>query len=349
MKNLLITSSFSAIGKTVFSLALAIRLKKEGYKVGYFKPISDTREDSDAIKAKELLQMPEDIKMINPAIISEYDYDMSEKQTDKMKTRILEAYNNLKANYDFLIIENCKSLNYLALLKLSSRELAQILDAEVLFLVSGKSGEDIDEFLLGISYFNDCDISPVGGILTLVPMEIIEQFKSVICPRLETHGVKVFGIIPDKSQLTAPTVEEIASVLNARFLAGEDYGSKLVEDFLVGAMEPTAALKYFRKSIRKAVITGGDRPALALAAMETDTSCIILTGGIYPPASVLAKAEETKIPVLLAGGNTYEVVRKITVKPVKGILQPDQQDKLSEWDKIMDEINYKPILERLKE
>ena len=51
-KNLFITSINPGVGKTTFTLALALRLQKDGLKIGYFKPITDKTVDTDARDAK---------------------------------------------------------------------------------------------------------------------------------------------------------------------------------------------------------------------------------------------------------------------------------------------------------
>lgn len=74
----------------------------------------------------------------------------------------------------------------------------------------------------------------------------------------------------------------------------------IVERYLIGAMTPDAVLRYFRASPRKAVITGGDRPDICLAALETDTSLLLLN-----------KAQERGVPVLLVPYGTYTTVNKL--------------------------------------
>ncbi len=349
MKNLIITSAQESIGKTTFSIALALRLKKEGYNVGYFKPITSKEDDDDAAYSKTMLDMKEDLKIIEPVVISEWEYDTTDEEIEIHKKNILTAYTALKNSYDFLLIESARTMKYLSFLHLSARELAQMLDASVLLLVSGEIDENFDNILLADSYFNDINIPLIGAVLTLVSPEIIERFKTIICPILEKrHQLKIFGLIPNRQQLTAPTVAEIADFVGAKFLYGKDHSNKLVEDYQIGAMEPESALKFFRKTMHQAVITGGDRPALALAAMETNISCLILTGGIYPPATVLSRAEEKKVPLLLVAGQTYDIVKKLTVNPLRGVIHPDQKEKIAEWDKVIDNIAYTKIIEKLK-
>jgi len=347
MKNIYVTSSHERVGKSTFCLALALRLKKEGINVGYFKPISDQDEDSDSLHAKNLLKMEDDLTVINPVTISQWEYDIESKEIKSHLKKIKKSYNLLDKKYDLLIIEDCRSMGYLSSISLSSRELIKELDCEVIMLVSGLDETHLDQFVLGESFFNDVGISVYGGILTLVPLEIIERIKELAEKRLSEHGIKLMGVIPEKGDLTAPNVEELCSSIGGRVLSGSSFMDNIVEDYLVAAMEMDNALKFFRRSINKAVIVGGDRPALAIAAMETNTSAIILTGGILPPTTVLATSEDRGIPVLLVSEDTYSVVQKLTQAPVQGVLTVTQTDRIEEWDKIFNSIDYKGLIEKL--
>jgi len=84
-----------------------------------------------------------------------------------------------------------------------------------------------------------------------------------------------------------------------------------VEHLMVGAMNVEAALRYFRRKPNKAVITGGDRPDIQLAALETSTKCLILTGNLEPSPIILGRAEEIGVPVLLVREDTLTTVQNI--------------------------------------
>lgn len=348
-QSLLITSVNPGVGKTTFTFGLALKFKKKGINVGYFKPISDRSEDTDALDAKNLLGMEEDVSTICPSLITVYEYDMDEKQVEEIKEKIKKAYEVMKNKYDLVIIEMARKMGYLSYLNLSAKHIAKMLDAKVLVITEGRDVEDADRVLLAHDFFKSMDVPVIGSIFSLVPEEIKAHFRTMICPELIARfGADTFGLILAKEGIAAPTVAEIASSINARVLAGKDYMNNLVENYVVGAMEPEAALKYFRRSIRKAVVTGGDRPQLAIAAMETDTSVIILTGSIRPPASVLAKAEEKRIPILLVAGDTFSTIRALTDQPIYGKIHFDQADKIAVWDEVIEGVDYKRILKELE-
>jgi BioD-like phosphotransacetylase family protein len=79
---------------------------------------------------------------------------------------------------------------------------------------------------------------------------------------------------------------------------------------MIGAMNVSSALKHFRKQRNKAVITGGDRADIQLAALETSTRALILTGDMYPNAQIITRAEDAGVPIIVVHYDTAEAVEK---------------------------------------
>ncbi|MFX1259860.1 MAG: DRTGG domain-containing protein, partial [Promethearchaeota archaeon] len=89
-----------------------------------------------------------------------------------------------------------------------------------------------------------------------------------------------------------------------------------VETYIIAAMNVQAALKYLRSVKKAAVITGGDRTDVALAALKEDVSLLVLTGFIQPDVAVISAANEKKIPIILSPSDTYTTIRNMErVKP----------------------------------
>ena len=101
---------------------------------------------------------------------------------------------------------------------------------------------------------------------------------------------------------------EIVDALGGTVLSAEDHLDDRVETFMVGAMGQDKALRFFRRKARKAVITGGDRADVQLAALETNTSALVLTGNFPPSSIVLARAEELGVPMVLVDMDTLTAV-----------------------------------------
>ena len=82
----------------------------------------------------------------------------------------------------------------------------------------------------------------------------------------------------------------------------------MVESLTIGAMNVNSALGYFRQGQNKAVVTGGDRTDLQLAALETSTSCLILTGHMDPQPLIISRAEDVEVPILSVDLDTLSTV-----------------------------------------
>ena len=100
-------------------------------------------------------------------------------------------------------------------------------------------------------------------------------------------------------------------MLGGDIICCEDRKEEAVENFMVGAMNVEGALKYFRAQANKAVITGGDRSDIQLAALETPTKVIILTGGMYPDSSIISAAQGKNVPIMVVADDTMTVVSKM--------------------------------------
>jgi BioD-like phosphotransacetylase family protein len=98
--------------------------------------------------------------------------------------------------------------------------------------------------------------------------------------------------------------------------------------------------------LRKAVITGGDRTDIQLAALTTDVSALILTGNYYPDVRVLSRADELGVPVLLVPGDTYSTVREIAT--LTGRIKPSDNKKIQLARQIVEEhVDWQRILAAL--
>jgi BioD-like phosphotransacetylase family protein len=145
----------------------------------------------------------------------------------------------------------------------------------------------------------------------------------------------VLGALPEVRSLAALTVSELIEALDARRLTETTDLNALVENLTVGAMTAEAALHRFRESQNKAVITGGDRTDIQLAALETSTTCLILTGNLQPSPLIVKQAEAFGVTVLLVPGNTMETIEAI--ERVFGKSRLGQPAKLAEFEKVLAE------------
>ena len=127
--------------------------------------------------------------------------------------------------------------------------------------------------------------------------------------------------------MRSPEVYDLVKTLNATVLTGQEFLGRSVDNLFVGAMTPDSALRFFRQSINHAVITGGDRADIAMAALETKTAALIFTGGMRPSEIVIAAANERGVPVLEVMDDTYTTVKKI--ERLMGRIRPKDTQRIA--------------------
>jgi hypothetical protein len=209
---------------------------------------------------------------------------------------------------DVVLLEGPGTLCEGSLFNLSLLEVAQEIEAPVLLvarfhsvllvetLLSAK--KQLGEYLLGV-LIND------------IPPDQLSSLETTLRSFLERQGIPVLGMMPRNALLRSVSVRELVLQLQAEVLCCADRLDLMVERLTIGAMNVNSALKYFRKRKNMAVVTGGDRPDIQMAALETSTQCLILTGHLPPQPFILNRAEELEIPVLSVDLDTLTTVEII--------------------------------------
>lgn len=283
----LMISGFRHSGKTAFSLSLALLLRDQGLKVGYFKPlgwqtfvkeqVSSGKQlgyfmDADAHLMKEVLKLEQPMEYIVPVLINFNYLTSMAKETDKaLEKRIEEAYRRVSEGVDILLIEGGHIPQLFYSRKLSTYHLAKKFDAKFLMVGNVRSDLPVDDLIFRKAVLDLLNINCIGTVINNVPRISLQRTKGVIKPLLEKNSLKVWGVIEENREITSPTVADIQDIVEGEILETPeklDLDSILVEDFLIGSMTYESAIKYFRRSINKAVIMGGDRDDIALAALK---------------------------------------------------------------------------------
>lgn len=315
MKNLYITG-VAGCGKTAIALGIALKLKKEGVKATYFKPVGSCPKlacgrDNDALLMQEILGMKAGVKQIAP-FTAGTSYLSGLKNPETAMASIKAAYQAISAEADLIIIDGATFPHVGAAYGLDVFTLTTQFNATVLNIIKVENDLSVDQAI----FFNNCckasGLAISGHIFNNVPRQLLAKTEGVFKPILENKGCATLGIIPMRPEISSPTVSEYYEALGGELLTGEDKLDRLVEEVVVGAMTMESALKYMRRSANKAVIMGGDRADMALATLETSTSALILTGGLYPDVKVISRAAEKGVPIILVHYDTYTTIERIT-------------------------------------
>ncbi len=325
MQNLFITGTAGS-AKTAFAVGLGLKLQNEGYRVGYFKPIGTTATgivaDEDGLLMQQVLGINKPLDTIVPCTTSPY-YMTRYHQLTEIEEKITAAFKEISQDTDIILIDGAIFPHAMASMNLDAATLAKKFNAAAIYMIKLKNDFSLDEAMLFNRYFTCQGINVPGNVFYNVPRQIMAKCEGVYKTILEENGFNTLGIVPRQMELNAPTVEQFYQVLGGDILTGEDKLNRPVEESVVGAMTIESALGYLRRAVNKAVITGGDRADMALAALETDTSVLILTGGLYPDIKVIAKAKEKGVPIIMVHYDTFATIERMT--EVSNRIKPDDE------------------------
>lgn len=348
MKNLYVIG-YPGSGKTVLALGLALKFMQEGKKVSYFKPVgaplrANGQEDEDAVLMKEVLRMDNPLSDIVPCRAGQSYLSGGRKR--ESGEYVFNAYERVAQGADLVIVDGAVKPYIYNSWGLDDISLAMRIGARVLVTVKIENDFSVDQTLFLNEHLKARGVPVVGNLFNNIPWPMVSKTKGIFVPVLEERGFRTLGVIPRRPEIAAPTVEEFYKELGGEILAGQEHLGLLVEDIMVGAMTLEGAIRYLRRSADKAVVLGGDRADLALAALETNTSVLILTGGLYPDVKVLSRADEKGVPVILVHYDTYTTIEKLS-RVSRHITPGDQAGRRITMENIEEYCNWRAIMEEL--
>lgn len=341
MDSLLVVSTEVFTGKTGICLSLALKARERGKKVGYMKPVGNlplrlngTLTDKDAPFVAGKLGMTETLDIVSPIVLTaDRTNRLLHGESSDAKNDLLRAFEQIKKDRDFVVMEGSAHINDGRLFNVSAIEIAELLEAKMLLVTKLDNPYEMTDDILTIK--DQMGDRMVGVICNWVKRSQRDLIIGKIAPFLKERGIKFYGFVPRVTDLLSVTVQELVDVLNGQVLCSEERLGENVSTFMVGAMGQEQALRFFQREAGKAVITGGDRADVQLAALETPTKALILTGNYTPSATVLGVAESKGVPVVLVDMDTLTAVEK--TESVIGHMRVHEDFKLESIRKLLDE------------
>lgn len=301
MNGVYIHSDENRSGKTAIAVTLASLLRGEGVSIAVVKVVGRTdagEPDRDPIIYRDLLGQTG-----APSLIA--------VETDRPISDTLEAVvdscNEAAGSADVLIIEGSSDIESEA-----ARQLADALDVGVVGVTTHVHGKDARALSPWPGVFGERLIGVVvNGRTRYQGTEAAGSFV----PAIRALGMEALGVVPEDRLLLSSTIDQVVEHLGGRYLQGEEYGSRLIEHFLVGGMGLDRGTLYFGiHTTNKAVIVRGDRPDIQMAALHTPTSCLIVTNGTEPVEYITHEADLEDVPVAVVDASTLD-----TMEAVRGL------------------------------
>ena len=308
------TSGYS--GKNMMAMGIGLKLQKEGYRVGYMKPVGALPQekdgvlgDADAFFVQDILGLSEDPTLVTPVVVTQ-DFKMKAftGKCEDLMPRIKAAYEELGKDKDVMIVAGSGSMY-------SGKYCG--LDGVSVVKSLGIKAVVIDRYVKELNYDYLIAIKErlgdqlLGVLLNDIPPSFKEELDSLLHPFLETKGIKVLGKIPSDPLMGAIKVADLADRLGGKIITAQDKCERVVENFLIGTMQVENFMTHFRKSKKSAIIVGGDRSDVQLVALEGQCQCLVLTGNLYPNDIIMTRAEVLEVPIVVVRDDTFTVAKKM--------------------------------------
>lgn len=313
-KYLLVGSTETNSGKSATILGLFHQLQQKGLDIAYGKPLGNywsdgsqaTIAEADVQFVAQLLNLPPE--RLLPTILTSDETTIRNRLRDEDKTDyrqlLKQQYHQVPAG-DLVLLEGPGTLEEGSLFDMRLLQVAEVVNAAILLVTRYKSVFSVEPLISARRRLGD---RLIGALLNDIPSEQMEIVETEVRPFLERRDIPLLGMLPRSDVLRSVSVRELVSQLQAEVLCRSDRLDLMVQSLAIGAMNVNSALRYFNQRRNMAVVTGGDRVEIQLAALESSTQCLILTGKLPPPSFILSKAEELEIPILSVDLDTLTTV-----------------------------------------
>jgi BioD-like phosphotransacetylase family protein len=351
MVSLYVGSRPAYSGKNLAVMGLGQRFLKDGLKVGYFKPfgrlpikIEGVLTDKDAWFIYRVLMLKDPVESICPVVIThDLMVECYRGEAAALDEKILDAFEQVSKGKDVMLIGGTGKLESGKVLNISGYDLIERLRTHVLLIDRYEKQLYLDGVLDAHERLGK---RLLGVIVNRVHAGYAEKLQDLIVPFLEQKGIPVFGILPYDAVLGSVMIADIVEALAGDVLCCRNRLDGLIEHFLIGGMQVDRALEYIRKARNNAVIVGGDRADIHLAAIEAATQCLILTGNLYPNEIIISGAEMRGIPIIVVRDDTYSVAKK--VEDLSRKLRLREKEKVYCGIRLIEEqVNFKRLYEAL--
>ena len=344
------TATQRGCGKSAIVLGLISALERSLGRVGYFKPIGQAGPDGvdpDVRLMKEALGLEESFEELCPMNIDQVSAAVAHGAFDEHLDAILEAYERVAANHDFVVCEGTDYFGAMAALELNiNAMLSKNLGASLLLVANAATADEttggwpaaLQETLTNIramkESFDELSCDLFGVVINRAEAAHQREIQQAAQAELSRLGIRLLGIVPRTEILERPRLDEIVVALDASVIAGDDRLDGVAQKVVVAAMSLENVLRRIQRG--SLVLTPGDREdilvglAAAFASPAAPTPAgVVMTCGLEPQETVrhlILDLTRGKMPLLAVGTDTYETA--IRISAVKPALRAHQRTRI---------------------
>lgn len=334
-KSVYIITSDTYSGKSIVTLGVMQMIMRNTTKVGYFKPILESKSQKDNHITTILSHFQLDMEYDDA-----YVFTRSEVASLKNKGKIGEVYDTiikrykaLESKYDFVLVEGTDLLEESNIFDINfNASLAQSLSIPALVVLKDNfSSEEelINHTQIEVNSLLEKEVQVLGVFINKVNNHTEDTKQKLEKIFKDIH----FTLIPREESLGKPTLKEVAEELGARFLyKGEDI-NVIARKTIVGAMQLHNFLTHITENCL--AVIPSDRSDLIVGLLTANISSnyprvagIVLSGGFMPEKSIIKILDGTQkiIPIMLAKTGTFETANRIG--NIKAKIYPENVEKI---------------------
>ena len=324
-------------GKTTTSLGLFSALQKRIGRIGYIKPVGQRfveiegkRIDEDSVLIDETYRVQTPLEAMSPiAVEPDFTRRYIEHQNNEfLIQRIQNSFDRAAWEKEFVIVEGTGHAGVGSVFDLSNARVAKLLHSKVVLVTTGGIGKPIDEVALNKALFDKEGVELVGVILNKVLPARIEYIADFARRGFERLGIDLLGVVPEEPILANATLGQVSKTIRGTFINAKNKSRRRVRKVVIGAMNSSHAMEYFRPGTL--IITPGDREDVILAALSSSTlgehdggavAGLVLSGDLTPSQPVLDLLQHSEVPTITSPLDSYSVassIHSMTVKTLPG-------------------------------
>jgi phosphate acetyltransferase len=295
-------------------------LKRKVDKVVFFRPIISAAEEN--------AQGDNDIKLIasyfNLGIPYEKMYGLTSSEVSDLLSlgkegdifdTIFGKFDNLKASHDFVLCEGTDLASSAATFEFDiNAEISKNLGCPVLLVANAYQQETEDVLRsteLALDSLKEKGCRTTATIVNRIKPEDRAEIVRLLKANKWAKDQLVY-VIPDEESLGKPTVGEVAEILGAEVLYGQEQLNRHVYNFTVAAMQLRNLLPRIERG--SLIITPGDRADVIVACLATVSSA--------------SMENISGVPILSVPRNTFPTAT--VVEKIHATISPDDERKITQ-------------------
>jgi phosphate acetyltransferase len=357
VKNLYIASLEPNSGSLIISMGIMELLKSRVNKLAFFRPIiADTSiNDRDIHFMLEHFNLAQDARTCYGFGLEEAETLLSEGKESLIIERLIEQYQVLESQYDFVLIQGLPQASFSKTLSFNLNHIiAKNLKAPYISIINAKGkthDQLIHEIELEKGSLKNEHVEHISIFLNRLDDFTYQSFHSDGCE----HCVPTF-FMQEIDELSRISVAEVKESLGCQQILGATKDlDRMIHRTKIAAMNIEHLIGRIENN--DLIIVPGDRLDIILSVLYANYSkdfpsiaAILLTGGLTPPddfLKLIGGIDFLTIPILTIDTDTYQST--IRIDAITPTFHPEQKRKIAlAMGEFMNAIDAELLQERIR-